>query len=38
MAQGGMIQPFEPHLVREVTSGGQGQQRVISYGLSSLRL
>ena len=35
MADQGMISPFEPHLIREVESGGVNPHRVISYGLSS---
>jgi dCTP deaminase len=35
MARGGMISPFEPELVREVTPDHGQPHRVISYGLSS---
>lgn len=34
-AQAGMIAPFEPQLVREVSLDGHQKRRVISYGLSS---
>ena len=35
-AQQGMIEPFEPHLIRSVSVDGNGLTRkVLSYGLSS---
>jgi dCTP deaminase len=35
-AQNGMIEPFEPHLIRSVSADGNGLTRkVLSYGLSS---
>lgn len=35
-AQKGMIEPFEPHLIRSVSVDGNGLTRpVLSYGLSS---